>query len=206
MGQQNSTRQMQNTLFNLKFTAKQLIRSSKKCEKQEKAEKKKLKKAIEKGNMEGAKIYASNAIRQKNQALNYLRLSSRIDAVAARVETAVRMDTLTKDMFRVTKGMDNVLQTMNPERISMVMDKFERQFEDLDVASAYAENSMNQSSAMSTPEGQVDDLISMTAEEHGLSLKSDIAEAPTGAIAAPGTATANNAESDFAARLAALKN
>jgi hypothetical protein len=33
---------------------------------------------------EGAKIYASNAIRTKNQALNFLRLSSRIDAVAAR--------------------------------------------------------------------------------------------------------------------------
>jgi charged multivesicular body protein 1 len=46
---------------------------SKKCEKNEKAQKLKLKQAIEKGNMEGAKIYAQNAIREKNQALNYLR-------------------------------------------------------------------------------------------------------------------------------------
>jgi charged multivesicular body protein 1 len=203
MGQQNSTRQMHNTLFNLKYTAKQLIRSSKNCEKQEKLEKKKLKKAIEKGNMEGAKIYASNAIRQKNQALNYLRLSSRIDAVAARVETAVRMNTLTKDMFKVTKGMDGVLQTMNPERISMVMDKFERQFEDLDVASAYAENSMNASSSMTTPEGQVDDLINMVADEHGLNVADGIAAAPTAAPQGTGVAAS---ESDFAARLAALKN
>ncbi len=41
--------------------------------------------------MDGARIYAQNAIREKNQALNYLRLASRIDGVAARVETAVRM-------------------------------------------------------------------------------------------------------------------
>ena len=41
--------------------------------------------------MDGARIYSQNAIREKNQALNYLRLASRIDGVAARVETAVRM-------------------------------------------------------------------------------------------------------------------
>lgn len=34
----------------------------------------KVKKAIEKGNMEGAKIYAQNAIRKKNEQLNYLKL------------------------------------------------------------------------------------------------------------------------------------
>jgi len=45
--------------------------------------------AIQKGNMEGAKIHAENSIRQKNQALNYRRMSARIDAVAARVQTAV---------------------------------------------------------------------------------------------------------------------
>ena len=41
--------------------------------------------------MEGAKIHAENAIRQKNQALNYRRMSARVDAVAARVQTAVTM-------------------------------------------------------------------------------------------------------------------
>ena len=39
--------------------------------------------------MEGAKIHAENSIRQKNQALNYRRMSARIDAVAARVQTAM---------------------------------------------------------------------------------------------------------------------
>jgi hypothetical protein len=41
--------------------------------------------------MEGARIYGQNVIREKNQALNFLRLSSRVDAVAARLETAIRM-------------------------------------------------------------------------------------------------------------------
>ncbi len=39
--------------------------------------------------MEGARIHAENSIRQHNQALNYRRMSARIDAVAARVQTAL---------------------------------------------------------------------------------------------------------------------
>ena len=70
---------MEKHLFNLKFAAKELERCSKKCDKEEKAEKLKLMKAIEKGNHEVARIHAENAIRQKNQSLNYLRMSARVD-------------------------------------------------------------------------------------------------------------------------------
>lgn len=48
--------------------------------------------AIQKGNMEAAKIHAENAIRQKHQSLNFLRMSARVDAVASRVQTAVTMN------------------------------------------------------------------------------------------------------------------
>lgn len=47
--------------------------------------------ALQQGNTDGARIYAANAIRKKNESLNLLRLGSRIDAVASRVETAVTM-------------------------------------------------------------------------------------------------------------------
>jgi len=44
-------------LFNLKFAVKELERNSKKCEKEEKAEKLKTKKAIQKGNMDVSDLY-----------------------------------------------------------------------------------------------------------------------------------------------------
>lgn len=40
---------MQDQIFNLKFTSKQLVRQAAKCEKEEKSERLKIKKAIEKG-------------------------------------------------------------------------------------------------------------------------------------------------------------
>lgn len=79
----------------LKFTAKQLNRLSIKCAKEEKAEKEKVKKAMEKDNHEGARIHAQNAIRNKSNAQNYLRLSSRVDAVSSRLESAIKMQKVT---------------------------------------------------------------------------------------------------------------
>jgi len=42
-------------------------------------------------NIDGAKIYAENAIRKKNESLNFMRMSARVDAVSSRVQTAVAM-------------------------------------------------------------------------------------------------------------------
>ena len=104
-----------------------MSRSALKCEKNEKAALSKLKKAIEQGNMEGAKIYGQNAIREKNQALNCLRMSSRIDAVASRLETAIRTKAVTKSMTGVVAGMQSAMKSMDVEKISKTMDEFEKQ-------------------------------------------------------------------------------
>jgi charged multivesicular body protein 1 len=108
---------MEKQLFNLKFTAKQLERQSKKSTKEEAQDKAKLKKAIQQGNVEGAKIYAANAIRKKNESLNLLRLASRIDATAARVQTAVTMKKVTNNMTQVVRGMEKAMQSMNLETV-----------------------------------------------------------------------------------------
>lgn len=80
--------------------------------------------ALQQGNNEGARIYASNAIRKKTEALNFLRLSSRIDAVASRVETAVTMRQVTGNMMSVVKGMDKAMDTMNLERVCRAIPPF----------------------------------------------------------------------------------
>jgi len=58
---------LEDELINLRLTSKQMQRASKKCEKNEKEAVTKLKKAIKQGNPEGARIYAQDAIREKNQ-------------------------------------------------------------------------------------------------------------------------------------------
>uniref|UniRef100_A0A803K3F2 Charged multivesicular body protein 1b n=1 Tax=Xenopus tropicalis TaxID=8364 RepID=A0A803K3F2_XENTR len=164
---------MEKNLFNLKFAAKELHRNAKKCEKEEKTEKAKIKKAIQKGNTEIARIHAENAIRQKNQGINFLRMSARVDAVAARVQTAVTMGKVTKSMAGVVKSMDTTLKSMNLEKISALMDKFEHQFETLDVQTQQMEDTMSNTTTLTTPQNQVDNLLHEMADEAGMSYRKD---------------------------------
>ena len=97
---------VENQLFNIKFTAKQIHRMSKKCEKEHTQELTKVKKAMEKGDAGSARIYAENAIRIKNTGTGYLRMASRLEAVASRLESAIQMQQISKQMGNVVKGMD----------------------------------------------------------------------------------------------------
>ncbi|KAA8893816.1 Snf7 family [Sphaerosporella brunnea] len=168
---------LEKSLFQLKFTAKSLNRQAAKAGKEETAEKAKIKKAMQQGNNDIAKLYAQNAIRKQNERLNLLRLASRIDAVASRVQTAVTMRQVSGSMANVVKGMDAAMKTMNLERISMVMDKFEQQFEDLDVATSYYENATGSATAVATPQEDVDRLIHQIADETGMEMRQEMPEA-----------------------------
>jgi hypothetical protein len=73
--------------------------------------------AIQQGHNDIAKIYAQNAIRKQNERLNLLRLGSRIDAVASRVQTAVTIRQVTGSMMNVVKGMDQAMKAMDLEKV-----------------------------------------------------------------------------------------
>lgn len=54
------------------------------------------------------------------------------------------------------------------------MDKFESQFADLDVQTSYMEDSMSSTTAVSTPQDQIDQLMKQTAEEANIELQHDL--------------------------------
>ena len=47
------------------------------------------------------------------------------------------------------------------------MDKFEKQFEDIDVQTQYMENAMSSTTTTTVPENQVDNLMQQVADEAG---------------------------------------
>lgn len=187
-------------IFNLKFMAKQLSRAAVKSEKEEKAEKLKIKKAIEKGNMEGAKIYAQNAIRKKQEGLNYMKLASRLDAVVSRLDTQAKMQAVTKNMSAIVKNLEKSLESNNLEKIAATMNQFEKQFENLDLQTAVVDQVMSAQANLSTPEDDVTSLIQQVADEHGLETQINMPSAST----APASKVQEE-EDSLAQRMAALK-
>merc|ERR1711902_383045 len=160
--------------------------------------------AMEKGNMEVARIHAENAIRQKNQAVNFLRMSARVDAVASRVQSAVQTKKVTNSMSGVVKAMDSAMKSMNLEKISNLMDRFEKDFEDLDVQTSVMEGAMNQTTATNVPQDSVENLMKQAADEAGLELNLEIPGAATNTIGT--TVQSSTKEQDeLSQRLARLR-
>uniref|UniRef100_A0A8P0TM98 Charged multivesicular body protein 1A n=2 Tax=Canis lupus familiaris TaxID=9615 RepID=A0A8P0TM98_CANLF len=147
---------MDDTLFQLKFTAKQLEKLAKKAEKDSKAEQAKVKK-------------------------------------------------VTKNMAQVTKALDRALSTMDLQKVSAVMDRFEQQVQNLDVHTAVMEDSMSSATTLTTPQEQVDSLIMQIAEENGLEVLDQLNQLPEGASAV-GESSVRSQEDQLSRRLAALRN
>ncbi|KAI2580233.1 charged multivesicular body protein 1A [Homo sapiens] len=147
---------MDDTLFQLKFTAKQLEKLAKKAEKDSKAEQAKVKK-------------------------------------------------VTKNMAQVTKALDKALSTMDLQKVSSVMDRFEQQVQNLDVHTSVMEDSMSSATTLTTPQEQVDSLIMQIAEENGLEVLDQLSQLPEGASAV-GESSVRSQEDQLSRRLAALRN
>ncbi|KAJ8497264.1 hypothetical protein OPV22_007816 [Ensete ventricosum] len=198
-----STGKLMNQIMELKFTAKSLQRQARKCEKEEKSEKLKVKKAIEKGNMDGARIYAQNAIRKRTEQMNYLRLSSRLDAVVARLDTQAKMQVIGKSMGSIVKSLDAALATGNLQKMSETMDQFERQFVNMEVQAEFMEGAMAGSTSLSTPETEVNSLMQQVADDYGLEVSVGLPQPAAHVISAKDNEKVD--EDDLSRRLAELK-
>lgn len=91
------------------------------------------------------------------------------------------MRTVTGSMAQTVKGMDVALKSMDLEKIGVVMEKFESQFEDLDVVTGYYEGvASGVESQQVGVEGQseVEALMGRVADEAGVELSQEMKSAP----------------------------
>lgn len=110
-------------------------------------------------------------------------------------------------MNTVVKGLEKAVQSDNVEKMSLMMDQFERQCGTLNTQTAYMDSAMSASGQLTTPVDQVDELIQQVADAHGLDVKMALrgTEAPTGPIAAPSNASAVDQNDELTQRLNALR-
>lgn len=86
------------------------------------------------------------------------------------------------------------------------MDKFEGQFTDLDVQTSYMEDAMSSTTAVSTPQDQIEQLLRQTAEEANIELQQDLAAKDLSSVPElPSTSTMKDEDDKLADRLRALR-
>jgi charged multivesicular body protein 1 len=82
------------------------------------------------------------------------------------------------------------------------MDRFEQQFESLDVQTNVMGDAMQSTTTMTTPQNEVDSLMQQVADEAGIELNSNLPQAQTSTI---GIATASQDQDELSQRLAKLR-
>lgn len=87
----------------------------------------------------------------------------------------------------------------------MVMDKFESQFADLDVQTSYMEDAMSSTTAVSTPQDQIDLLMRQTAEEANIELQHDLSSKAVDTVPEIAPVKVGEEDNKLAERLRALR-
>ena len=113
MGNKPQKKDLWDVSMDLKFQAKQLANQSKKAEKSMIAQKKKVAKAIEKGQVDIARIYAENAIRNKAETTSLLRLSVQMEGISAKLDSAYRTEQVSKEIANSVPLIQSSLAKMN---------------------------------------------------------------------------------------------
>ena len=159
---------------------KQMAKEAKKAETQNKNLIKKVKDCIAKGDYEQAKVAASDAIRQKNQVRRYRVLSSKIDTVAQRLQSAYQNQRLTEQMQSLTQQMVGAGNMMDMVKMTETMANFEKLFDDLDVNSAMMDQVFDNVNAGTVNDAEVNTLIQQVAQQNGMKLSDDFDQVQIG--------------------------
>lgn len=198
---------MQEVIFKMRFTSKTIGRQAAKSQKQVAVEERKAKDAMARGNMDGARIHAENAIRNNSEALSYLKLQSQLEAVSAKLQAQQVRAQVSDSMNAVTANLDQALGTMDVTQISYTMEKFIQQSEELDMSTMVMDKAIGESTSSATPQDQVNNLLTRIADENNLDVSHKISgqAAPMSQPNQIGGANQVGASDDLEARLAALQ-
>ncbi|CRG99269.1 vacuolar protein sorting-associated protein 46, putative [Plasmodium relictum] len=157
-------------IFRLKLKTKELEKLSNRSELEEKKLISDVKKAIQSGKIDIARLYAEKCIRKKNEKINYLNLSNKIDVLVSRLESAYRCSSLVKDVSTMIPLIQKINSETNALKIGNDVTKLENIFDEISISSDLINDTVQTSAAISAPTEEIDELISKIAEEHAIKL------------------------------------
>ena len=195
---ENPSDKMFDNIFEFKMMAKQFAKESKKAETAHKNLLTKVKDLIAKGDYEHAKITAADAIRKKNETKRYQVLSSKVDTISQRLQSAYQTQQLTENMKNLTEKMVSAGNIGDMVQINETMANFEKMFDDLDVNSNMMNEVFDNVNVGTTNDQEVNELINQVAEANGMKVMDELdVKAGEQPIQQPGIQDANQMPDNF---------
>lgn len=162
--QQSPSDKLFETIFEFKMQAKSLLKESKKAERERDVMYQKVKNAIAENKPEAAKLYATDAIRKRNEAIKYEILSYKLEAVHSKLKAAYQTTKMNENMTKMVMSMQGALGAMDLNKVSENMNQFEKMFDDLDANAQLMDKAMENIDADTYAEQDVSNLIMQVAK------------------------------------------
>jgi charged multivesicular body protein 1 len=188
----------------------QLNTHAKKCQVEERTQQRKAKSALDDGNTDIARTYATNAIRKKKEALEYIQLASRLDAVIARLNQQNALSQVDASASTITKSINKLLKKTAPNSMANNMVEFQGAMDELDKETRFMERALGNDAKRLDDQGDVDELLKQLEDGSALTFREQgagVAVSGTKPVAAgvKEDAVAVPEAHDFMAELTALR-
>ncbi|XP_026189987.1 uncharacterized protein LOC34620332 [Cyclospora cayetanensis] len=169
-------------ILDLRIKARELKRQSDRCYRESLQEREKIRRALLRHNQEGARVFAQNYVRKQHEGLNCLHMSSKLEAVASRLDGAHRSHQLTTKIHSVASGLSGALRKLDSSASLREIELFSKLFDDLDVRSDSVSSLLDASTSSAMPTQQVDKVLLEVAQAYRIPLE-DHAEAADALVA-----------------------
>lgn len=187
---------------------RQLNSYAKKCEQEEKAHQRKAKDALDAGQNEIARTYASNAIRKKNEAVQYIKSASELDAIIARLNQQNTLTQVNASTVSITKNINKLLKKVPTGKMSANMVDFKDAMGELDHATKTVERSMGRQAQGMGDKDSVDELLERLKDDNAMNFRergTGVAVSNVNPVPANAEEEREEATGDFMAELNQLR-
>ena len=124
---------MNEALMSMKMKARQFERESGKCDKERLKYVTKAKDSLKKGNEEGARLFLELAEQKKHEGHNYLKMSARLEHLAASIKSKTTSVQMVGELDRFTPLLVAQSEAMPVEQLYAQLQNFGSAYDNLDV-------------------------------------------------------------------------
>ncbi|MHA2502328.1 MAG: Snf7 family protein [Candidatus Kariarchaeaceae archaeon] len=174
VGGGNTQKTQKSHILNLKVVGRRLGRSQRKLENQQRVTEQKVRKAIQKGDMDSARMYAKDVVRSKKWALGYQSLISKIDGLSFKLERAEAVQSIAGEMKGVAGALRQVNMELNLPEIDTVVNDMNAALEGIEDKSEIMEDAVDGLFEMDTNEADVDSLLQEYGADIGVSVSTEL--------------------------------
>jgi charged multivesicular body protein 2A len=168
----------------IRKATRELERETRSLERQEKQLIQNIKKSAKEGQMGPVKIMAKDLVRTKKYISKFNMMSSQLQAVGLKLQSAKSMDAMSGAMRGVTVAMISMNKQMNIPQMQRIMQQFAMENERMDMTEEMMSDTIDDVMTEEGDEEEEDEVISKVLDEIGVSFGESIPDAPLGMASA----------------------